>query len=111
MLVRAARIPSGSLRVVDGGVVGKGQLGGQLMGAGTVEADPAVLPGVLLIGRIADELAGACAKNRSPGADLQRSRPPTSNTPRPETHQVDEVMVADARPPGLGRGAALQYHS
>ena len=91
--------------VVYGGVVGKGQLGCQLVGAGTVEAHPTVLPGVLLIGGVADELAGA-RKEQISGADLPGSAAYLEFALARE-HQVDQVMVTDARTPGLGRGAAL----
>ena len=91
--------------VVYGGVVGKGQLGCQLVGAGTVEAHPTVLPGVLLIGGVADELAGA-RKEQISGADLPGSAAYLEFALARE-HQVDQVMVTDAGTPGLGRGAAL----
>ena len=72
---------------------------------GTVEAHPTVLPGVLLIGGVADELAGA-RKEQISGADLPGSAAYLEFTLARE-HQVDQVMVTDARTPGLGRGAAL----
>ena len=72
---------------------------------GTVEAHPTVLPGVLLIGGVADELAGA-RKEQISGADLPGSAAYLEFALARE-HQVDQVMVTDSRTPGLGRGAAL----
>ena len=94
------------LRVVDRCFIGKGELSGQLMGAGTVEADPAVLPGLLLIRRIPDELAGL-GKEQIARRDRKGLAAHLKYAPAGDD-QVDEVMVADAGPPGLAGGAALQ---
>jgi len=93
------------LGTVHRGIVRKGQLRRQLVGAGTVEAYPAVLPGLLLVGRIADELAGPCEEQIA-RADLPGAAAHLKHTFARE-HQMDEVMVADAGAPGLARGAAL----
>ena len=94
------------LRMVDGGSVRKGQLRGQLMGAGSVEADPAVFPGLGLVGRIADELAGAgeeqIARRHLIGAPADLEYPLAGDD------QMDEVVVPDAGSPCLPRSAALQ---
>ena len=76
------------------------------MGAGTVEADPAVLPGLLLIRRIPDELAGL-GKEQIARRDRKGLAAHLKYAPAGDD-QVDEVMVADARPPGLAGGAALK---
>ena len=92
------------LRVVDRCFIGKGELSGQLMGAGTVEADPAVLPGLLLIRRIPDELAGL-GKEQIARRDRKGLAAHLKHAPAGDD-QVDEVMVADAGPqvwPGAQR--------
>ena len=92
--------------MVDRCFIGKGELSGQLMGAGTVEADPAVLPGLLLIRRIPDELAGL-GKEQIARRDRKGLAAHLKHAPAGDD-QVDKVMVADAGPPGLAGGAALQ---
>ena len=55
--------------VVHRSVIGEGQLSRQLVGTGSVEAHPAVLPGVLLVCGVTNELAGA-RKEQITGADF-----------------------------------------
>ena len=104
MLVSAARIPSGSLVVVHRGIVRKGQLRGQLVGTGTVKAHPAVLPRLLLVGGVADQLAGA-GKEQVALAYLPSAAAHLEDA-LAGYHQMDQVVVADAGPhvwPGAQR--------
>ena len=57
--------------MVDGALVCKGQLCGQFVGTGPLEAYPALLPRLLLIGCVADELAGP-GKEEVAGDHLKR---------------------------------------
>ena len=94
------------LGVVDGGSVGERQLRRKLVGAGTVEADPAVLPRLDLVGSIADELAGA-GKEQIARHDLVGA-PADLEHALARDDQMDEVVVPDAGTPGLPRSTALQ---
>ena len=93
------------LSVVDGSSVGERQLRRKLVGAGTVEADPAVLPR-LGLRRIPDELAGLgkeqIARHYLVGAPADLEYPLAGDD------QMDEVVVPDAGTPGLPRSTALQ---
>ena len=73
---------------------------------GTVEAHPTVLPGVLLIGGVADELAGP-GKKEVAGDHLKRMAAHLKGS-LAGNDQVDEVMVPDAGTPGLARSTPLQ---
>ena len=86
--------------------VGKGQLCRQFVSAGTVEADPTVLPGLLLIGRVADELTGP-GKEQIPRHDLKGLAAHFKGA-LARDHQMDQVVIPDTGPPGLARGTAFQ---
>ena len=92
--------------VVHRCIVRKGQLRGKLVGTGTVKAYPAVLPRLLLVGGIADQLAGtgeeqiALAHLPSAAAHLKDALA--------GYHQMDQVVVTDAGTPCLPRSAPLQ---
>ena len=102
MLGRCLQVLGG----VDGGSVGERQLRRKLVGAGTVEADPAVLPRLDLVGSIADELAGA-GKEQIARHDLVGA-PADLEHALARDDQMDEVVVPDAGTPGLPRSTALQ---
>ena len=76
------------------------------MGAGTVKADPAVLPGLLLIGRVADELTGP-GKEQIPRHDLKGLAAHLKGA-LARDHQMDQVVIPDTGAPGLARGTAFQ---
>ena len=92
--------------VVHRGIVRKGQLRGQLVGTGTVKAHPAVLPRLLLVGGVADQLAGA-GKEQVALAYLPSAAAHLEDA-LAGYHQMDQVVVADAGSPCLARSAALQ---
>lgn len=94
------------LGVVDGSSVGERQLRRKLVGAGTVEADPAVLPRLGFVGSIADELVGA-GKEQIARHDLVGA-PADLEHALARDDQMDEVVVPDAGTPGLPRSTALQ---
>ena len=75
-------------------VVGEGELRGQFVGTRTVEAYPAVLPRLLLIGSIPDQLAWPGKKQLAlahfPGASAHLEYALAGK------YQMDQVMVADA---------------
>ena len=103
MLVSAARIPSGSLVWCTGASSVKGQLRGQLVGTGTVKAHPAVLPRLLLVGGVADQLAGA-GKEQVALAYLPSAAAHLEDA-LAGYHQMDQVVVTDAGSPCLARSA------
>ena len=86
-------------------VVGEGELRGQFVGTRTVEAYPAVLPRLLLIGSIPDQLAWPGKKQLTlayfPGAPAHLEYALAGK------YQMDQVMVADTRPPCLARSTAF----
>ena len=92
--------------VVHGGIVRKGQLRGQLVGTGTVKAHPAVLPRLLLVGGVADQLAGA-GKEQVALAYLPSAAAHLEDA-LAGYHQMDQVVVTDAGTPCLPRSAPLQ---
>ncbi len=86
--------------VVHGGIVRKGQLRGQLVGTGTVKAHPAVLPRLLLVGGVADQLAGA-GKEQVALAYLPSAAAHLEDA-LAGYHQMDQVVVTDAGVPMSG---------
>ena len=86
-------------------VVRKRQLCSQFMGTCAIKTDPAVLPRLLLIGCVTDELAGPCKEQISrahfPGAAAHLEYTLAGK------HQMDQVMIPDAGAPGLPRGTAF----
>ena len=97
--------PIGVVGVMHRRVVGEGELRGQFVGTRTVEAYPAVLPRLLLIGSIPDQLAWPGKKQLTlahfPGASAHLEYALAGK------YQMDQVMVADTRPPCLARSTAF----
>ena len=76
------------------------------MGAGTVEADPAVLPGLLFVGRVADKLTGP-GKEQISRHDLKGLAAHFKGA-LARDHQMNQVVIPDTGAPGLARGTAFQ---
>ena len=76
------------------------------MGTRTVEAYPAVLPGLLLIGRVADELTGP-GKEQISRHDLKGLAAHFKGA-LARDHQMDQVVIPDTGAPGLARSTPLQ---
>lgn len=94
------------LCVVHRLLIGKGQLGGELVGTRTVEAHPPVLPGLLLVCGIADQLVGP-GKEQIPGHQLPGAAPYLEDALAGH-HQVDQIVIPDAGAPGVAGRTALQ---
>ena len=93
------------LRVMHRRVIGKRQLCSQFMGTCAIKTDPAVLPRLLLIGCVTDELAGPC-KEQIPRAHFPGAATHLEYTLAGK-HQMDQVMIPDAGAPGLPRSTAF----
>ena len=98
--------PVGVAGVVDGLLVGKGELRGQFVRTCAIKAHPAVLPRLLLVGGVADELARP-GKEQITGGDGKGAPAHFKGAPA-RNDKVDQVVVPDAGAPCLARSAPLQ---
>ena len=93
------------LAVVDGIGVRKGGLLHQTVGAGPVEAYPVIFPGVGRVGTIDDQLVRLDEKQIARNKIIRFTA--HFVTALSGHHQMDQVMVTNARAPGMAGNAAL----
>ena len=84
---------------------GKARLLHQALGVGAVEANPAVLPGGVLVRLVRGH--GVRHQKEAVPAGKPVVPPAEGENPPPGGNAVNEVMVAHRRPPGVAGGAFL----